>query len=498
MKPWCVTFHPDETLNERLKKAAHVRPSPAQLRWMERGYNAFLHFSPNTLTGRQWGDGTERPEDFAPDALDPAQWARVCADAGMRMVIPTLKHHDGFCQWHTRSTDFSVRSAPVSMDIAAALRDACAREGIGLGVYLSPWDMHQRNLNVWGTERYEAVYARQLEELLSGYGPIGELWLDGACGDRPIWEKVETYRTEAWYDRMEALQPDCVTRKYDPFDFAGAEEWEELRRGRGTLDWRGREVRWVGNEDGVGRRDEWSVQPVFCRTLGSEATLEDLGEERYYADAVGAVWYPNEVNTHLLREWFWNEGTSEVRPLEELVRVFYHSIGNNGTLLLNVSPDCHGRIPEDQIRRLAEFRAFMEGTFGESLSADAAIRASSQGRGAAAENLLRPGYGFWSPEVSDWDIDASTASVELRLPEARRFDNLCLRENILEGQRVAGWRASAWIDGEWRTLAERKTVGFRRVVRFPAVSSDRVRLEILRSWDVPMLSFIGLYMTRLP
>lgn len=479
VKPWCVTFLPEETLNERLRKAAHVRPSPAQLKWMERAYIGFLHFSPNTFTARQWGDGTETAEDFAPDALDPAQWARVCREAGMRMVIPTLKHHDGFCQWHTRSTDFSVEAAPVTADIAAGLRDACAREGVDLGVYLSPWDMHQRNLGVWGTEAYEAVFMKQLDELLSNYGEIGELWLDGACGDRPIWEAVESYRPEEWYDRMEALQPDCVVRRYDPFAFASEADWQALLRGRGQLDWRGKEVRWVGNEDGAGRPDEWSVQPVFSRTLGREATLDDLGQEHYYAKAVGAVWYPNEVNTHLLNQWFWNEQTSRVRPLRELVEIFYHSIGNNGTLLMNISPDRHGRIPEDQVRRLMEFRAFMEGTFNVNLAEDARIQSELSG-------------------ASDWDIDGSKAAIELRLPEPRRFDNLCLREDVREGQRVAGWRASVWIDGEWHTAAEHRTIGFRRIVRFPEVTADRVRIEILRSWDVPMLSFVGLYLTHMP
>lgn len=498
MKPWRVTFQPGESLNERLKKAAHVRPSPAQLKWMEREYIGFLHFSPNTLTGRQWGDGTERAEDFAPDALNPNQWARVCAEAGMRMLIPTLKHHDGFCQWHTESTDFSVEAAPVSVDIAAELQDACAENGIDLGIYLSPWDMHQRDLGVWGTVEYETVFSKQLQELLTKYGPIGELWLDGACGDRPIWEAVDVYHPEEWYDRMEALQPECVVRKYDPFPFADIESWEALKQGRELLSWRGKEVRWVGNEDGTGRQNEWSVQPVFSRVLGKEATRDDLGEEYYYEGAVGAVWYPNEVNTHLLNQWFWNEKTSRVRPLRDLVEIFYHSIGNNGTLLLNVSPDRHGRIPSDQIQRLAEFRAFMADTFGTNLADGATVQVPSQRDDACAANMLRAGYECWSPEISDWDIDTSATFVELHLPQRRCFDNLCLRENILEGQRVAHWRALVWIDGEWQTIAERKTIGYRRIVRFPAVTTDRIRIEILRSWDTPMLSYVGLYLTNIP
>ncbi len=494
-----TTFLPGDSLKDRLRKAAHVAPSPAQLKWMRRGYAAFLHYSPNTFTNRQWGSGSEKPEDFHPDRQDPEQWVRVCRDAGMKMIIPTLKHHDGFCQWHTASTDFQVGACPETQDIAEALSKACAAYGMELGVYLSPWDMHQRELGVWPGEGYQQVFMQQLRELMTRYGEIGELWLDGACGDFPIWEPVPAYRPEEWYDLMEKEQPLCVTRRYDPFCFASEEEWEDLKRGRGTLRWRGKAVRWVGNEDGTGREDEWAVQPVFRRVLGSDATLPDLGQEHYYREAVGAVWYPNEVNTHLLNQWFWNEETSYVRPLRTLIDIFYHSIGNNGVLLLNISPDRHGVIPEDQIRRLAEFRAFMDGTFSDNLARGAVVRADSEQEGAKAVHALAEDENrWWSPDRPDWDPDTDTAELEIVLPEKRTFDNLQLREHIQEGQRVAGWRAYARTDDGWMKIAEKKTIGFRRIVRFPAVTSDRVRIEIVRSWDTPMLSGLGLFLSHIP
>lgn len=499
MSEACVTFLPEESLKQRLKKAAHVAPSPAQLIWMRRGYIAFLHYSPNTFTNRQWGNGTEKPEDFRPDRQDPAQWVRVCQKAGMKMLIPTLKHHDGFCQWFTESTDFSVANCPVRQDLAEALSKACRENGIEFGVYLSPWDMHERENGVWPTEAYQQVYLQQLKELMTKYGSIGELWLDGACGDLPIWHAVPAYRPEEWYDLMEKEQPLCVTRRYDPFRFASDEEWKALKQGKGKLTWRGKEVRWVGNEDGTGREDEWSVQPVFSPELGSEATIPDLGEEHYYPDAVGAVWYPNEVNTHLLNQWFHNEETSYVRPLSDLVDIFYHSIGNNGVLLMNISPDRHGVIPDDQIRRLKEFRMFMEETFSVNLAEGAEVLADSEAAGAPAVNLLCEDDGhWWSPDIPDWDADENSATVEIILPEKRTFDNLQLREYIQEGQRIAGWRAYAKVDGEWRKIAAKKTVGYRTVVRFPAVTSDRVRIEIFRSWDTPMLTGLGLFRTHMP
>lgn len=499
MTEWSTTFLPGDSLKQRLKKAAHVAPSPAQLKWMQRGYTAFLHYSPNTFTNRQWGNGTEKPEDFCPDRQDPAQWIRVCKEAGMKMVIPTLKHHDGFCQWLTESTDFHVGNCPVPQDIAAAMSKACAENGIEFGVYLSPWDMHERGKGVWPNEEYQSVYLRQLSELMTRYGEVGELWLDGACGDQPIWKPVPAYRPEEWYDVMEKEQPLCVTRRYDPFWFADEEEWENLRQGKGSLRWRGKEVRWVGNEDGVGRADEWAVQPVFHRELSSDATLPDLGTEHYYQDAVGAVWYPNEVNTHLLNQWFWNEETSYVRPLKTLVDIFYHSIGNNGVLLMNISPDRHGVIPEDQIRRLREFKAFMEDTFSVNLAQGVKISADSEAKDTPAANLLCDDESaWWSPDEQDWDLDESKAALLITLPEKRTFDNLRLREHIQQGQRVAGWRAFALVDGQWQKIAEKKTIGFCTIVRFPAVTSDQVRIEILRSWDTPMLAGFGLFMTHIP
>ncbi len=499
MAGWSTTFLPEESLKQRLKKEAHVAPSPAQLAWMRRGYIAFLHYSPNTFTNRQWGNGTETPADFCPDRQDPAQWVRVCRDAGMKMIIPTLKHHDGFCQWDTASTDFQVGASPEKQDIAQALCEACAQYGMDLGVYLSPWDMHQREAGVWPTQEYQALYMQQLRELMTRYGTIGELWLDGACGDRPIWTPVSAYKTDEWYDLMEETQPMCVVRSYDPFRFADEAEWEKLKQGAGELNWRGKEVRWVGNEDGIGREDEWSVQPVFHRKFSSEATLPDLGQESYYTDAVGAVWYPNEVNTHLLNQWFWNEETSYVRPLPALIDIFYHSVGNNGVLLLNVSPDRHGVIPEDQIRRLREFREFMVGTFSVNLAQGAAAKADSEQIGAPLNGLFADDeMHWWSPDTEDWDADVHTAAVEITLPQARTFDNLQLREHIQEGQRVAGWRAFAFVDGQWQKIAEKKTIGFRAIVRFPAVTTDRVKIEIFRSWDTPMLCGFGLYLSHIP
>lgn len=192
-------------------------------------------------------------------------------------------------------------------------------------------------------------------------------------------------------------------------------------------------------------------------------------------------------------------GNSYVRPLDALIDIFYHSIGNNGTLLLNVSPDRHGVIPEDQIIRLRELKEFMDRTFGTNLADGAAASASSEAAGTSPAAVLEENiHSWWSPACDDWDLDKDTASLEITLPETRTFDNLLIQEYIRQGQRVAGRKAFAWVDGQWQQITQKKTIGYKVIVRFPAVTTDRVRIEILRSRDTPMISRVSLHMAHMP
>lgn len=419
--PWVVTFSPEDTLEDRLKKAAHVKPSEAQLNWMEKEYIAYIHFGLNTFSGRQWGTGREDPSIYTPSLLDPLQWLRVCAEAGMKMALFTLKHHDGFCQWFTDTTDFSIENSPAKTDIADLLRKGCDTYKIGLGVYLSPWDMYQRDKGLWGTDEYNRYFLAQLKELLTRYGNVDEVWFDGACGDYEIWKEVPAYKPDEWYDYIEEAQPNAVFRMYDPYYFATEEKWKEIVSGNEELCWRGKAVRWVGNEEGSSRSDEWSVQPVFDRVIAENATYSDLGQEKYYQNAAAAIWYPLEVNTTILNQWFWNSGTSSVKSLSELIEIFYSSIGNNGVLLLNVSPDISGVIPEKQIQRLMGLKKFIDSTFSNNLAHGATVHATSEASGHSADNILNNDkMTCWTTE-GEWDINESSASVIFDLGEPRTF-----------------------------------------------------------------------------
>ena len=224
------------------------------------------------------------------------------------MVVPTVKHHDGFCIWNTATTSHCIKNATVKTDVIAALHKGCVNHGVDLGIYLSPWDMNQRDHGgLWRTSGYNAYFINQLKELLGGsYGArhIGECWFDGACGDEPTFYPIPWYTPNVWYDTIEALQPNAVIRLYDAFYFSGngtdSSQWMAIKQGTQKLQWRGKEIRWCGNEGGTGRADEWCVEPVFERLFGSDQQNNSLGQESFYANAVGAVWYQSEVNTSIV------------------------------------------------------------------------------------------------------------------------------------------------------------------------------------------------------
>lgn len=497
-KPWVVTFIPDDTLEEKLKKASQVRPSDAQLAWMEKEYIAFIHFGPNTFSGRQWGTGKEDPSDYKPVALDPTQWAKVCAQAGFKMAVFTLKHHDGFCQWFTDTTDFSTINSPVKKDLAKLLQEGCEENQIDFGVYLSPWDMYQRDRGLWNTDEYNNYLLDQLNELLTRYGPVHEVWFDGACADYEIWKKVPSYKPDGWYDLIEETQPTAVYRMYDPYYFATEDKWEDIKAGKAKLEWRGKAVRWVGNEEGMSRADEWSVQPVYDSAIDENATFDDLGQEKYYQNAVGAIWYPVEVNTTVLNQWFWDPDTSRVKSLSELIDVYYNSTGNNGVLLLNISPDRNGLVPEDQIIRLMQLKDFTERTFSNNLASDALISASVEAPSHGPDCIINNNKETYWTSDGEWDINSSSASIIFDLGQNKTFDNVMVQEYIREGQRIAEWSFEIWDGQEWQEMVHHKTIGYKNIKRFEKVTSNKVKLNILRSWDNPMISNFGLYLTDIP
>lgn len=472
-----VLIAPGDTEAEIIDKAVAVTPSPRQLRWQRLELTAFFHFGVNTFTGREWGDGKEDPRIFNPTQLDAHQWVKAAKAAGIKQVIITAKHHDGFCLWPTATTAHSVKSSPWKNgagDVVKEVVEACKKEKIGFGVYLSPWD---RNAKVYGSPAYNDFFVEQLTELLTRYGKVDEVWFDGANGEGPNGKK-QVYDFERWYKLIRKLQPEAVIAIMGP------------------------DVRWVGTETGYGRDTEWSVVPANNLSQESIAANsqqglafkptgdmmgDDLGSRDKIVKAKGLVWYPAETDVSIRPGWFYHEKEdSQVKTPQKLEDIYYHSVGKNGVLLLNIPPDKRGLLHENDVKNLSAWNEIIQKTFSNNLAAGAKLTPSS-GKGAK-KVLDKKEHTSWCPAPGD-----TTGTLELTLPQATTFNVLLLQEQITRGQRIEQFVLEYEENGDWKKITEGTTIGYKRLLRFPEISARKVRLRILSSRKGFFLASFGLY-----
>ncbi len=469
---------PGETPKGITRLAANIVPTDIQLAWQEMEFIAFAHFGMNTFTDREWGEGTEDPAIFDPTAFDARQWARVLKDAGMKMIVVTAKHHDGFCLWPSRFTGHSVKKSPWRDgrgDVVSEVAEACRETGLKFGIYLSPWDRQEPSYG--DSPAYNRHFINQLRELLTDYGEVGEVWFDGACGEGPNGKRQE-YDWWSYYRVIRELQPKAVIFGMAP------------------------DLRWVGTETGYGRETEWSVVPVRVKEtisasdslddvfLPGDMTAEDLGSRENLTSARALAWYPAETDVSIRPGWFYHAAQdAEIKPAEKLVDIYFSSVGRNGVLLLNVPPDKRGLIHENDIRSLKGMKRMLDETFAVNLAEGAAIEASSEKKACPAASVLdKDKASFWTtPRGVD------SASLAFTLPEKRTFDVVLLQEEIRVGQRVEEFILEAWDGNAWRPFARGTTIGYKRLLRFPETTAERVRLTIIRSRLSPTLSSFGLY-----
>lgn len=432
-----VQFPEHATLEQKVSMAARLVPSPQQLEWQQMELTAFLHFGINTFTDREWGDGKEDPALFNPTDLDAEQWVRTLKEAGFKMVLLTAKHHDGFCLWPTKTTKHSVASSPWKDgkgDVVKELRDACTKYDMKFGVYLSPWD---RNAECYGdSPRYNEFFIEQLTELLTNYGEVHEVWFDGANGEGPNGKK-QVYDWDAFYKTIQRLQPKAVMAIM------------------------GDDVRWVGNERGLGRETEWSTTVltpgVYARStennqrLGIHNTSQDLGSREMLKNATELFWYPSEVDVSIRPGWFWHESENgKVKSLKHLADIYFQSVGYNSVLLLNIPPDRRGHIHEADVARLKEFAAYRQQAF--------------------ADNRVKKGHKMWDAASGDQRV--------YKLKSSSKINVVLLQEDIASGQRVESFRVEGRVGGQWQLLGEGTTVGYKRMLRFPEVEAEALRITI--------------------
>jgi alpha-L-fucosidase len=478
-----VLLSPGESIEAIVRKAANVVPSARQLAWQELEVIAFSHFGMNTFTDREWGQGTEDPVLFNPNAFDARQWARVFKAAGMRQIIVTAKHHDGFCLWPSRLTSHSVKSSPWKGgrgDVVGEVAAACREAGLGFGVYLSPWDRHEPSFG--DSPRYNEFFRGQLRELLTGYGRVDEVWFDGANGEGPN-GKRQVYDWPSFYAVIRELQPQAVIAIMGP------------------------DVRWVGTESGTGRETEWSVVPAAVsdpRRIADasqkfpldgafnpgDMTAADLGGRSKIAAAAALIWYPAETDVSIRPGWFYHsKEDGRVKTPEKLVDIYFSSVGRNGVLLLNVPPDRRGLVHENDAAALAGMRAILDATFGVDLAAGARLRATNTRPGSDPAAILDADpETYWAAAEG-----AETGRFDLEFPDERTFDRALLQENIRLGQRIERFALERWDGTDWLQFAQGTTVGYKRILTFPAVTAKRVRLTISESRTSPTLSAFGLY-----
>ena len=412
-----------------LREAAHVKPSQKQLNWFEMESYAFIHFSPNTYTNLEWGKGNEPESIFNPTHLDCDQWVRAIKSAGMKGMVLTAKHHDGFCLWPSKYTEHSVKNSPCQKDIVKEASEACRRGGIKFGFYLSPWD---RNSSYYGTPEYNDYFCNQLTELLTNYGEIFYVWFDNACGEGPNGKK-QVYDFPRYFDLIHKLQPNAVIFN----DF-------------------GPDIRWCGNEAGVARHSEWAVVPTelchFAEPVTGPGPLADEGDLSYMYNtdqeigtmsnilySKGLAFVPAEINMSIRPGWFWHEN-EEPHSLERLFKTYLTSVGANACFHLNLPPNREGLIDERDVRRLEEFGELLRKEFSTS-------------KAAKVEKV--PGCPATQPKYTV-TFDKPIKAGDLKY--------VVLAEDIAEGQRVESFRITAdfAIGGQY-ALAQGTCIGHKKI-----------------------------------
>lgn len=493
-----------DTLKQLMLESIECKPHPRQLAFHENEFTAFIHFGVNTFTGREWGTGMEDPKIFNPKKMDTDQWCEAMKSAGMKMVIITAKHHDGFCLWPSRYTNHSVASSPWKNgngDVVKELAISAKKYGLKLGVYLSPADLFQieNAKGLYGNKSeysqrsiprdiegrpfengkkfsflvddYNEYFLNQLYELLTEYGPVHEVWFDGA---HPKRKGNQQYTYKAWYKLIRELAPEAV------------------------IFGKGPDVRWCGNEAGRTRESEWSVLPIHGNSDDwdwPDMTGDDLGSLEKISQELSTDaflhYYPAETNTSIREGWFWRDEKQNVKTSEEIIDTWYRSVGGNTVFLLNIPPNTDGLFSSRDVEVLEKVGEVLGNTFEKNLLKSAMVKASS-----VAGNEYSPSYCLDNDPTSCWKAKEWELQSELTIetPITEKFNRLVFQEDILNhSQRISSFAIDVFIDNKWEEVAKGTTVGYKRICRFPTMESKKIRIRILEARVAATISNIELY-----
>jgi alpha-L-fucosidase len=450
-----------------------VAPSAKQVEYQKMETIGFIHFTVNTFTDKEWGFGDENPEIFNPSQLDVEQWVTTAKAAGLNELMLTAKHHDGFCLWPSKYTEHNIKNSPYKNgqgDIVREFVDACRKHGIKPGLYLSPWD---RNHKDYGRPEYITYYHNQLNELLTEYGEINEIWFDGANGGDGYYgganemRKIDNktyYQWDTTFALVKSLQPNIMI-----FSDAGPD------------------VHWIGNEKGFAGETFWS-------TIDKDKLIIGGSDTKYLntGDPNGTHWIVGQCDVSIRPGWFYHESEdSLVKPPLELVDIYYKSVGRNAVLLLNLPPDRRGLIHENDVESLMEFKKIIDETFDENLATNAKAFSKSTTRNFEAQNVLDNNIEtYWASEQQVLPVE-----IDLKFTNDVVFDRLMIQEPIFLGQRISEFHVKALIDNKWEVISKGTTIGYKRILRTKKVKSKQVKLVITKANNTVALSNFGLYLS---
>lgn len=449
-------------------------PSERQMKWQEMEFYMFVHFNINTFTDMEWGTGGESPEIFNPTDLDCFQWAKIAKDAGMKGIIITAKHHDGFCLWPSKYTEHSVKNSPWKSgkgDVIAELRAACDHYGLKLGIYYSPWD---RNHADYGKPEYLTYFHQQLTELLTEYGEIFEVWFDGANGGDGYYGGANEMRKvdrKTYYDfpsiwnRVRALQPHAVM-----FSDAGPD------------------VRWIGNERGIAGRTMWSTLNRDKVWPGwPHADQLNIGHQR------GSHWVPGEADVSIRPGWYYHESEDhKIHSLSHLLDIYYQSVGRNASLLLNFPVDRRGKIHAADSARVMALAHQIKEDFKSNILTNAKVSSTNV---RLNQELYQPSHVLDDDFHTYWTTDdfINTGTLVFEWTEPQYINRLLLQEYIPLGQRIDSFTVAVDKEGAWHQIAQETTIGYKRILRFKDVKTNKIKVTIVNSMAPPILSKVAAY-----
>ncbi len=473
--PYFLFLIPYFSFGQKAPAALLPVPSEAQMEWHEMEMNAFIHFTTNTFTDKEWGYGDESPSVFNLEKVDAEQWVTVLKKAGFKTVILTCKHHDGFCLWPSQYTEHSVKHSPWKNgqgDVVKELAEACKKHKLKFGVYLSPWD---RNHAEYGRPAYIEYYRNQLKELFTNYGPVFEMWFDGANGGDGYYGGARERRRidgSTYYDWPTTLD---MIRKMQPnvIFFSDA----------------GPGVRWVGNESGVAGTTNWNTISTDTIFAGKPNITQLLNT----GSPDGKSWVPAEVDVSIRPGWLYHaKEDDKVKTPEKLFDIDLTSVGRGSTLLLNVPPDRNGVLHENDVKALEGFREILDREFKTNLAKNAKIAVSSFRGNNKTYNAAKLNDGkketYWAT-----DDEVTTGSMEINLGRIQPVKYILLQENVRLGQRVKAFTVEAWQDGAWKEVAKATTIGYKRILKLDNVQTDKLRVTITDSKACLVISNVEVY-----